>query len=258
MQEKKGISGSTVKLIAIITMFIDHFAATIIERGIYANGGMIDYSFEGGMPEPIVIVYMILRLIGRLGFPIFIFLLIEGFKYTRNRWKYLLRLAIFALVSEIPFDLAFWISRNQIFKGKFIEFGHQNVFFTLAIGMLTIICMDLILNTKMPTAVKVILRILIMIAGAATAELLRTDYGALGVFAISAMYFFRNKKPVLGALFTCIVLTIGNLFEFTSFLVLLPIAKYDGRRGLNLKYVFYAFYPVHLLLLAGVCLLLGY
>lgn len=257
-QDRTGIPGSTIKIIAIISMFIDHFAATILARGIEANGGTVVLSFSNGIPEPIVFVYFVMRLIGRLGFPIFIFLLVEGFQHTRNRWKYLLRLFLFALVSEIPFDLAFNISRTRLLQGTFIEFGYQNVFFTLAIGMLTIICMDLVWNTSLPKGVRVILQFPIMVTGAILAELLQTDYGAAGVLAIAMMYFCRNLKPVLGSLFTCLVLVITNFFEITAFFILIPIANYNGKRGLNLKYVFYAFYPVHLLLLAGVCVLLGY
>lgn len=80
------------------------------------------------------------------------------------------------------------------------------------------------------------------------ADLLKTDYAALGILTISVMYFFR-KKPVRSMLAGNIVLTLGELSEFTSFGALVPIALYNGKRGLKMKYFFYIFYPAHLLIL---------
>ena len=110
---KKGITGSTLKIIAIIAMFIDHFAAIVMDRYLFASGFYVRDTESGilaidpSIPNGMMIYWIdvALRLIGRIGFPIFCFLLIEGFIHTRCRWKYLLRLTIFALVSEIPFDL---------------------------------------------------------------------------------------------------------------------------------------------------------
>lgn len=111
---RKGVTGSTLKLIAIITMLIDHTAATILDRILIARsiGGLGNNNTQAAMDfmsDNAVIygVYMIMRLIGRIAFPIFCFLLVEGFVHTHNKWKYALRLGLFALISEIPFDLAF-------------------------------------------------------------------------------------------------------------------------------------------------------
>ena len=136
-KEKRGISGSTLKLIAIITMLIDHTAATILDRTLIARGlgnlsgdvqATQDFLVQNGT---LYGIDMARRLIGRLAFPIFCFLLIEGFLHTRNVWKYAIRLGVFALISEIPFDLAF--------HAKFFYFQYQNVFFTLLIGVLVMI-----------------------------------------------------------------------------------------------------------------------
>lgn len=124
--EKRGIPGSTLKIIALVAMFIDHFAAIVI-----AN-----YMLSGQMPitwkyMTVYYIYMVMRIIGRLGFPIFCFLLVEGAMHTRNIWLYLTNLALFAAISEIPFNLAFGNGVSDL--------NYQNVFFTLAIGLLAII-----------------------------------------------------------------------------------------------------------------------
>lgn len=121
VSEGKGITGSTLKMIAIITMFIDHTAAVILERMLYMQRFSSQTAYT---------VYIIMRLVGRLGFPIFCFLLIEGFCHTRNVKKYACRLFLFALLSEIPFDLGF---RGSIFYRQY-----QNVFFTLLIGLIVL------------------------------------------------------------------------------------------------------------------------
>ena len=99
-----GLSSFALKCIALITMIIDHVGAILY-------------------PEA-----RVLRIIGRIAFPIYAFLVAEGFYHTKNVKKYMLRLLLFALVSEIPFDLAL--------TGQILEFGHQNVFFTLFAGLL--------------------------------------------------------------------------------------------------------------------------
>ena len=124
MREKKGLSGSTLKLIAIITMFIDHIGAVIVERMLYVTGNTGSFTYEQMQN-----LDTILRSIGRIGFPLFCFLLVEGFLHTRNLGKYALRLLVFAVVSELPFNLAF--------AGQLFFAGYQNVFFTLLIGLIT-------------------------------------------------------------------------------------------------------------------------
>ncbi len=133
--KKKGLSGSTLKLVAIIAMFIDHFAAIIFDRYLISAGFLRLNQETILLPENrnLLIIYgvdMIMRLIGRLGFPLFCFLLIEGYYHTRSKVKYGMRLAMFALISEIPFDLGF--------QSHVLEFTYQNVFFTLFFGFMTV------------------------------------------------------------------------------------------------------------------------
>lgn len=254
IKEKRGISGSTIKMIAMVAMVIDHIAATILERMMVQNG--IEVFGSEGIGDPLALVYLIMRLIGRLSFPIFVFLLVEGLEHTHNRWKYLKRMVLFALISEIPFDFALWLSNAEIFGGKIIEFSHQNVFFTLAIGLLTIIGIQSVEATEWKKAGKGFMNIGITIAGMALAALLRTDYDAFGVLSIVVMYLLR-KKRLKAVEVTCVVLTVFDFLEISSFLVLLPIRFYNGKRGWRLKWVFYVFYPAHLFLLWLICLAMG-
>lgn len=244
----KGISGSTIKLIAIVTMLIDHIGAVVVER-------MIGYSTSGDTAV-LTAVYYSMRLIGRMGFPIFIFLLVQGVEHTRSKWKYLLRLMAFALISEIPFDFAFGLSVQQIAAGKFLEFSYQNVFFTLSIGLLCILGLQEIDKIEWNAIIKIVLSIGVVIAGMILAEWLRTDYGDIGVLAIVVMYLFR-RTPLLAAAGTCVILLFSNILEISAFFVLLPLAFYNGKRGWKLKWVFYLFYPVHLFVLWLICLGMG-
>lgn len=244
-KKKFEISGSTLKWIAIITMFIDHTAAAIFDRIIVADG------MGNGV---LYTIDIIMRLIGRLGFPIFCFLLVEGFVHTKNLRRYAIRLGLFCVLSEIPFDLAF--------SGKIFYWDYQNVFFTLFLGILVLSGLkmadeSLMIRGKWEKLIKSLVSILIILSGMGIAVLLKTDYSAVGIFTIVVMYLFRNKK-MMEALMGCIVLTVMSLIEVTSFFVLIPIYFYKGKRGKQMKYFFYAFYPVHLLILYLICHLIGY
>ena len=114
-------SGSTLKIIAVITMLIDHIGAILLEPYIMS---------QPTIPPALLGVDMILRFIGRVAFPIFIFLLIEGFVHTHDRKKYGIHLFIFALLSEIPFNMAL----NGTWRAPF----YQNVIFTLLLGYFAI------------------------------------------------------------------------------------------------------------------------
>jgi len=229
----KGLSGSTLKIIAMVTMLIDHIGAAVLARMIIA-GNVELYD-----------TYRVLRLIGRVAFPIFCFLLVEGFAHTRNANKYAARLCLFAVLSEIPFDLAF--------ASKVLEFEYQNVFFTLAIGLLTIMVYKKIGEFENINPVtKWFLQLSMVVVGCCVAELLRTDYGMLGVVIIVAFYVLRmNRFFQIAA--GCI-LFVENI---TALLAFIPVSLYNGKRGLNVKWLFYVFYPAHLLLLYGICHIMG-
>ncbi len=255
---KKGISGSTLKIIALVTMLIDHFGAIILgrmmdQRGIYEILNSADATTVlkwMGEYGGLFLVYTILRFIGRVAFPIFIFLMVEGFARTRNKWKYLLRMLLFAVLSEIPFDLAL---RNQV-----LEFTYQNIFFTLAIGLLAMIICEYIekhvwsKNTIGSKLLAVIFTAAVIVAAMVLAEVIASDYGWSGIACIMAIFLFRKNK-----VFQIVAGCIAFIWEFTAPLAFIPIAFYNGKRGLKLKYFFYAFYPVHLLILYVISVLCG-
>lgn len=227
------ISGSTLKLIGLSCMLLDHIGAV----------------FLTGSGETERILFFIFRLLfGRAAFPIFCFLLIEGAYHTSNRPRYLLRLTGFAILSEIPFDLAMY--------GLPLEFSHQNVFFTLAIGLLTILASQTVSQKlrKKRCPLQALLSLLPIAIGMVSAQFLKTDYGALGILVIAILFFSRrNRDAQLWAGSTVLViggiLMLRTMDELLAPIGLILCRFYNGTRGLKLKYSFYAFYPLHLLLL---------
>lgn len=205
--EKYGLSTFALKLFACVIMLIDHIGAILL---------------------PNVIM---LRIIGRLSFPIFCFLIVQGYIHTRDVKKYFIRLVLFALISEIPYDLAFF--------GR-VNFGQQNVFFTLALGLFVIIVID--------RANKIVSYIAFILA-CALAYILKTDYDLFGVLLIMMLYLVRGKKilEAITVFATNVGLCVG-IQRYAS-IAMFPIALYNGKKGPSLKYFFYIFYPVHLLIL---------
>ncbi len=226
------MNGYILKMIAIITMFIDHMAAVLL--------------------PPDSTVYWICRSIGRLAFPIFCFLLVEGFKHTKNTKKYLVRLGIFALISEIPFDLAF--SERTVQNGFLL---HQNVFFTLFMGLVVIYFMSIIHNKFAKNLfLDILFNGLAVIAGCALANFLNTDYKYMGVLLIIVFYVFRGNKIFLAVGVVLANLLFGLGIQLLAALSILFIWFYNGQRGpQGNKYIFYVFYPAHILFLYLISLL---
>jgi hypothetical protein len=212
-----------LKLIAIITMLIDHTGAVLVPSNTMLN--------------------LIMRCIGRLSFPIFVFLLVEGFHHTKDVKKYLLRMGAFALISEIPFDLAFY--------GKVLEFNHQNIFFTLFLGLLCMYLMSIVekkfnRNFLVMNLLNALLTLMIGII----AFIMKTDYDYRGIILIVAFYLFRESKLLRGF---SLLFVSGYLLGYINILAtasIIPITLYNGQKGKSIKYAFYIFYPAHLLILA--------
>lgn len=257
---KGQISGFGLKMIAVVTMFIDHLAAAVGER-MLCEAPAGQFLFLDEHRQLCCNIYIFMRGIGRMAFPIYCFLLVEGFHYTKDAKKYSARLFWFALLSEIPFDLAF--------NYTVLEFSSNNVFWTLLIGLLGMMAVKCLNEHTVITTrnkhlsnflhlVKYIALMAIVLFSMGIAEfLLRTDYGASGVAAILVMYLMRNH-PQWG--FTVAVVLLGLLssnLEFAALLMLIPLYYYNGTRGRQMKYFFYAFYPVHLLMIVGLAALLG-
>lgn len=207
------IDRSVLKWIAVLTMVIDHVGAILFPDQIW------------------------MRVIGRVAFPIYAYCLAEGFRYTSDYRRYLGRLALFAILSEIPFDLAFY--------GVPFSFAHQNVFFTLTLGLILLWVLERCREQ------------LLLCAGAFVvlcflAQALHMDYGAGGLLMVFAFYLAQQgTSPWIGwGIFVFI-----NLFgyaggvQWAAILALLPIGLYSGKAGKKKQRFFYWIYPLHLLLL---------
>ncbi len=225
----RGISGSTLKLIAIITMLIDHTGATVI-LAITRHPAIIADPARLALWRQ---VYSISRDIGRLAFPIFCFLLVEGFLHTHDIRKYAQRLFLFALVSEIPFDIAL--------KTGWYDPGKQNVYFTLLIGLLVLVGIRWITDND---SRNLFLAVIPIAVGMYVALKIDTDYNYKGVFLIAVLYLMRHSR-----LYQCLGGAAAISWELPAPLAFIPVYLYNGKRGLKLKYIFYWFYPAHLMLL---------
>ena len=271
--QNKGLTGYHLKMIALITMFIDHIAAVVIWRVYVASftitGGMQLSDFIGDKiivwvaqnQELVYNVYEIMRYIGRMAFPIYCFLLVEGFLHTRSVVRYAIRLFLFALVSEVPFDLAL--------TGQWWSMDCSNVFFTLVIGLLLIWILSYIemfyefwQEKKWDDFFG---KLIVGLAGGFVAivlgrfadTILMTDYGMAGVLAIAVFYLFRKMKEIAFVGAVMLLSMMSSNTEILALLMLIPLRKYNGQRGKSTKYIFYAFYPVHLFVLALVCIGFG-
>ena len=200
---------------------------------------------------------------GRLAFPIFAFMAVEGYFHTHSFQKYALRMLLFAVLSEVPFDL--------MYGGTCFYPVHQNVIWTLLLGLLGIRLMEAV-RQKGKRWLYLLVSILIVIAGAALGTLGMVDYYGAGVLTVLIFYFFRGRKwwcllgQLLALYWVNVELLGGLMYPVTLFgmdfelcqqglalLALIPIWLYRGRQGHHSKpfqYACYAFYPVHMLVLA--------
>lgn len=246
-------SGFTLKMIAVVTMLIDHTAVA-----------MLSHSFtEKSFSDPMYVFYFALRLIGRFAFPIFCFLLVEGFFHTRSRLKYAIRLGVFAILSEIPFDLALSDSEMPI-KDRLLNWGQQNVFFTLLLGFLVIWAIEWwmqpwVKQKKAPKTFGEISKFFLpmlgfILVGAVAAFAIKSDYKLAGVVAIVFIYFAHGEvHPGMNMIRSGLILAIAG-GSYTELIVPAgyPLTEfYSEERGRNWKWFFYVFYPAHLLLLFG-------
>lgn len=230
----KLLSGSTLKILAMILMLVDHIGASVFRLGLFQNP---DITANAQLYNQLLSVYRVLRFLGRPAFPIFCFLLVEGFIHTRNPKKYALRLLLFALISEVPFDFAIY--------GTPFSLLSQNVGFTLLIGVLMMMLLahfSSIPWLKLP-----------IIAGAmGLAWVLRTDYSYMGIFSIAILYLLRYERSLQS-----IAGAISFSWENGAPLAFIPIWLYNGKKGVSMGYLFYLFYPVHLLILGLIAYMIG-
>ena len=247
--KKRGISQEALKLIACVSMLIDHVGATVVLDGFRYAGT------ETGA-WTLYRIYLLMRVIGRIAFPIYCFLLAEGAHYTHSPRRYALRLAIGAVLSELPFDLAFFGGWTWIY---------QNVMLTMLLGFLALEAMGKCRNW--------LLKLLAAAPFALVAEWCQTDYGGAGVllivlFGITRELPHRGLLQLAGMALICgflipgSTITIGPFrigIELFALLGMIPIFWYSGRKttsGKAVQWGFYLFYPVHLTILYLLQLLL--
>jgi len=242
--EKRGISGSSLKMVAVLTMLIDHVAAVLIVR-VLITRGILSMDMNNGRRTMMLLandssglldLYQMMRSIGRIAFPIYCFLLVEGFTRTKNIYKYLLRMFLLALISEIPFNLAF--------SGGIFYPEYQNVMFTLFLGLLAMYFSQWVEAGTKKKRIRYALILSIWAVGMITAEGLSSDYGAKGMVCIGVLYVLRHVKEMqlLGG-------ALSFVWELPAPLAFVFIAFYSGKKGRPMKFFFYSFYPLHLLIL---------
>ncbi len=241
-----------LKLLAMLIMLVDHSGVALYRAGLIARP-----------------LYRVMRIVGRGAFPIFCFQLAEGAKYTRKKWFYLLRIAVLAFISDAVFDLALF--------AKWWDPGHQNVFFTLALGLLVIYLIQWAASLRGWKLIAGSAAACVVFVAACTfADYIHTDYGSAGVFQIALMGFLvlpleqipwlserafsvRMIRVAVCALAITVCAWMLQGTEWWAYYALLPIALYNGKKGYQnrvLQYGLYFFYPLHLLLLGLVFVVL--
>ena len=235
------LTAAVLHIIAMTLMLMDHLWATLLPAREW------------------------LTCVGRVAFPIFAFMAVEGYFHTRSFKKYILRMLLFAVLSEIPFDL--------MYGGTWFYPVHQNVLWTFLLGLLGVWLMEQV-RKKGKTWMYLLVCVLVVPAGLVLGTLCMVDYYGVGVLTVFVFYFLHGRKwwcflGQLAALYCLNVELLGGLmypvqlfgmeFELCqqglALLALLPIWLYRGRQGYHSKpfqYLCYAFYPVHMLLLVVV------
>lgn len=238
---RPGLDAAQLKYIACGTMLLDHIGASCLEIGLLdgLQDARVPFSRLGdpAYPQWAVFLDIALRLIGRLAFPLYCFLLVEGFLHTRSLRRYAQRLLLFGLVSEVPFDWAF--------LGAPFDMSHQNVYWTLLLGLLAMAGMNRFANEDGgPSAGS-----LLWVAGCmAVAELLKTDYSWFGILLIAALYLWRDDRRT-----QCMAGAMLSLYSMvTGSLAFLLVWNYNGARGKGNSKLLYLFYPVHIFILGCV------
>lgn len=208
-----------LKLLAVFFMVIDHMGLACFDNT------------------------SIFRVFGRIAFPIFAFMIANGYEKTKNRYKYISRLFLFAIFSELPYDLMTYGKINDRFT--------QNVLFTFTLGCLSIFLLNYIKISRFKFGL-----ITILIATILAGDFLSASYGSFGVFLVLAFYICKNSK--LALLLSLILIngyySLVHKIYIQNFAVLsiIPIILYNGQKGYSkswLRYIFYIFYPLHMLLI---------
>lgn len=218
------MSAFALKWIALITMIIDHIGAVFFPQFIW------------------------LRYIGRLSMPIYAFLLVQGYLHTRDFKRYAIRIAFFAILSEVPYD--------HLFYGVWLEFHDQNILFTLLLSLFVMRLLDASAKNKN------IFIFLSAIALTVSAHYLNVSYGIYGVLVVLCFYLFKKYRGIDALAFSALTyayhLYAPNPVQVCAMAASVPILLYNGKPGVrSLKYFFYIMYPLHLVILYAVYYMLS-
>lgn len=220
------ISGSWLKVLAMVAMLIDHLAFHYWVMFPQMHEPLFSIGHRGITP------YILMRCVGRLAFPIFAFLLVEGFCHTRSRKRYGLSLFVFALISELPWNL--------VHSGTW-HYASQNVLFTLLLGFLGLCAIEYYQNDWRRQTFSLVGLLVVSV-------FLRADFGCSGYGFILMLYVLRRRRLWQAVIGSCM---LGS--RWIAGLAFIPINMYNGRRGFiqgpAAKYVFYVFYPLHLFII---------
>lgn len=234
------VTADGLKIFACITMLIQSIGITIIEKGIinldqYTQQGLSEALADDGQLMVIAGTGSVMQLIGGLSVPVFAYLLVEGFRHTSDFRKYLLSMFVFAVISEIPYDLA----NSQ----KLVDWNSQNALVTMCICLLMLYFLDLFKEGKGIGVI--LLRVVIVLCAIVWVTVFVASYGLCMVLLTAVFYLFYSRnvlKTVLGM--------AASLLYVTGPLSFYCIWFYNEERKDRLpKYVYYVFYPAHLLLL---------
>lgn len=257
------LSGNQLKVIAAVCMLIDHATKVFYKR-------TINHVLEMDFMTPelyhgIRFVYMVLISIGAVAFPLFAFAFAEGYAHTHDKKRYLLRLAVFALISEIPFDITFnfgggpegWNPEYSRYWPMY--WGYQNVFFTYAWALCTLWVLEQTGRIKQKP-LKLLQGIIVLGSYIFSEELLQSDYGGYGLVLILTAYALRKNRlaQIAGMVVVNLLLyknfvVVQDWFRVSFVVSLLLILLYNGKRGeKNLKPFFYGFYPIHIAIIGFV------
>ena len=231
-----GISSSTLRIIAVFFMLFGLVSAYILETHVFDVTALPSDGSSEGFTVP-QLLDLFFSQIGGLAFPIFCFLIVEGFHHTSDIKKYVLRLLIFAIITEFIYDIA---NGNSWFY-----FNNQNVMFTLLISLLTITGIHMFSGNLLSQS-------LCFFAGIFASHFINSDFGTLGygVILTTLMYTTREKKLFFNI--ACPLLTIVaslSNYYLLALLAFIPINLYNGKQGFKCTYLFYAIYPVSILIL---------
>ena len=218
----KVINGAQLKYIAFASMFIDHFNKAIITPFLTGTG-------------PMVIITTIFDILGRIAFPIFAFMVVEGFFKTKSRWSYLRNLLIFAVISEIPYDM--------FQSAEFVNTWSQNILWGLALGLFTIMVIDKLKDYIKKRPLWIFVSILIVVLSSLGSMLISSDYEYYAIIIIYLYYLFYDKRLLASGLSYLVI--IKEIYAILGFATVL---FYNGEKGKQNKIFNYLFYPVHLLI----------